>query len=93
MCPNWFGLLVGFSSLDSILFYFKSFSLLVIQQAKSVNKYIVTLATTVDVVIGINGHVITVTYSCLVILDMGGEILNASSCLILVDNIGCVNGC
>lgn len=65
MCPNWFGLLGVFSSLVSILFYFKNFPLLVIQQAKSVNKYIITLATTVDVAIGINGHVITVTYSCL----------------------------
>lgn len=41
------------------MLFFK-FLLLVIQQAKSVNQYSVTLATTADVVIGMDGHTITV---------------------------------
>lgn len=61
MWPNWFALLEGFSSLVSILFiYFFKSLLLVIQQAKSVNQYRATLATTVDVGIGMDGHAITV---------------------------------
>lgn len=93
MWPTWFGLLGGLSSMVSILFYFENYPLLLIQQAKSVNQYSVTQTTTVHVVIGMDGHVITVTYSCLVILDMGVGTLNVSSCVILIDYTRCVSGC
>lgn len=85
MWPNWFGLLGGFSSVVSIVFYLENHSLLVIQQAKSVSPYSVTVTTIAHVVIGMDGHVITVICSCLVIPDMGGGVVNVSSCLILID--------
>lgn len=58
---------------------------MVIHQAKSVSPYSVTLTTTVHVVVGMDGHVITVICSGLAIPDMGGGVVKVSSRLILID--------
>lgn len=60
MWPNWLALLEGFFKPGIYFILFFKSLLLVIQQAKSVNQYSVTLATTADVVIGMDGHTITV---------------------------------
>lgn len=39
------------------------------------SQYTITPATTVDVVIGLYGHVVAITNSCIVILGMGSGII------------------